>query len=310
MDLKTYAVSQKISTDSNLLDYIVKGQDIPLDVIESSFADFLESFEDSQAHMMVNDYIKYLHTSIPLGIVSLGDHKFKIDGHIPQGVLHALKLLHNVEPETLVQEVINHTFSDLHQDREIKIESLQLLESSKVLVEKIKSQSPVIDTSSTPEVNHQSELSSNNVSDLMTSEVLTPVTTFTLEDESSNEKVANEWNIGSTDVSTELNHNDTNVIPNPIDTISFDDITIGDDPSFDVHKDSQSNQNNDDTLIANPVPLSETITEDVPTSDVNEDDIQKAFVDKLTSIYDDFVSELHRLNIPERLASYGYPIEL
>jgi len=138
MDLKTYAVSQKIANGSNLLDYVVKGESVPLNVVESSFVELLESFDDEQARTLISNYQEYLNKSVPLGIVSLGDHQFKVDGHVSQGVLDAVKLLHNIEPEQVVNDVIEYTFTNLQSGHPIKIESLQLVESSKQVVDQIK----------------------------------------------------------------------------------------------------------------------------------------------------------------------------
>lgn len=293
MDLKTYAVSQKIANGSNLLDYVVKGESVPLDVVESSFVELLESFDDEQARTLISNYQEYLNKSVPLGIVSLGDHQFKVDGHVSQGVLDAVKLLHNIEPEQVVNDVIEYTFTNLQSGHPIKIESLQLVESSKQVVDQIKNIPSIIPID-------EMDKSKNSGIEFVNADLtkpLAPTSPFVIEDDSV--KVEDE-------LGKPVEH--VNSFDNPLD-LQLDELTKA--------TDSLSDMSNEwdvvDPLITegvnDTVPLSDTDS-DTAVDAQTEEEIKQAFTDKLTTIYNEFVSELHRLRIPERLEDYGYPVEL
>lgn len=306
MDLKTYAVSQKITNGSNLLDYVVKGESVPLDVLESSFVELLASFDDEQARTLISNYQDYLNKSVPLGIVSLGDHQFKVDGHISQGVLDTVKLLHNIEPEQVVNDVIEYTFTNLQSGHPIKIESLQLVESSRQIVDQIKN---IPSIKPLDEVSNQiktipSIKSLDEVSDLKTSGIdfvnvdllneLPPVSPFIIEDD-----------INTADEST-------NSFDNPLN-LQLDELTKATDSLSDMSTNWDVEDQSVDNSVIDEISKDDTLLESDINSDVDtqtEDEIKQAFTDKLTTIYNEFVSELHRLRIPERLEDYGYPIKL
>lgn len=293
MDLKTYAVSQKITNGSNLLDYVVKGESVPLDVVESSFVELLESFDDEQARTLISNYQEYLNKSVPLGIVSLGDHQFKVDGHVSQGVLDAVKLLHNIEPEQVVNDVIEYTFTNLQSGHPIKIESLQLVESSKQVVDQIKNIPSIIPID-------EMDKSKNSGIEFVNADLtkpLAPTSPFVIEDDSV--KVEDE-------LDKPVEH--VNSFDNPFD-LQLDELTKATDSLSDMSNEWDVVDPSITEGVNDMVPLSDT-NSDTEVDAQTEEEIKQAFTDKLTTIYNEFVSELHRLRIPERLEGYGYPVEL
>lgn len=293
MDLKTYAVSQKIANGSNLLDYVVKGESVPLNVVESSFVELLESFDDEQARTLISNYQEYLNKSVPLGIVSLGDHQFKVDGHVSQGVLDAVKLLHDIEPEQVVNDVIEYTFTNLQSGHPIKIESLQLVESSKQVVDQIKNIPSIIPIDEMDK-NKNSGIEFVNA-DL--TKPLAPTSPFVIEDDSV--KVEDELN-------KPVDH--VNSFDNPLD-LQLDELTKATDSLSDMSNEWDVVDPSITEGVNDMVPLSDKDS-DTAVDAQTEEEIKQAFTDKLTTIYNEFVSELHRLRIPERLEGYGYPVEL
>lgn len=293
MDLKTYAVSQKIANGSNLLDYVVKGESVPLDVVESSFVELLESFDDEQARTLISNYQEYLNKSVPLGIVSLGDHQFKVDGHVSQGVLDAVKLLHNIEPEQVVNDVIEYTFTNLQSGHPIKIESLQLVESSKQVVDQIKNIPSIIPID-------EMDKSKNSGIEFVNTDLtkpLAPTSPFVIEDDSV--KVENE-------LDKPVEH--VNSFDNPLDLQLYK-LTKATDSLSDMSTEWDVVDPSITEGVNDTVPLLDTDS-DTEVDAQTEAEIKQAFTDKLTTIYNEFVSELHRLRIPERLEGYGYPVEL
>jgi hypothetical protein len=293
MDLKTYAVSQKIANGSNLLDYVVKGESVPLDVVESSFVELLESFDDEQARTLISNYQEYLNKSVPLGIVSLGDHQFKVDGHVSQGVLDAVKLLHNIEPEQVVNDVIEYTFTNLQSGHPIKIESLQLVESSKQVVDQIKNIPSIIPID-------EMDKNKNSGIEFVNADLTKPLahtSPFVIEDDSV--KVEDELN-------KPVDH--ANSFDNPLD-LQLDELTKATDSLSDMSNEWDVVDPSITEGVNDTVPLSDTDS-DTAVDAQTEEEIKQAFTDKLTTIYNEFVSELHRLRIPERLEGYGYPVEL
>ena len=293
MDLKTYAVSQKIANGSNLLDYVVKGESVPLNVVESSFVELLVSFDDEQARTLISNYQEYLNKSVPLGIVSLGDHQFKVDGHVSQGVLDAVKLLHNIEPEQVVNDVIEYTFTNLQSGHPIKTESLQLVESSKQVVDQIKNIPSIIPIDEMDK-NKNSGIEFVNA-DL--TKPLAPTSPFVIEDDSV--KVEDELN-------KPVDH--VNSFDNPLD-LQLDELTKATDSLSDMSNEWDVVDPSITEGVNDMVPLFDKDS-DTAVDAQTEEEIKQAFTDKLTTIYNEFVSELHRLRIPERLEGYGYPVEL
>ena len=92
MDLREYAISQKIQGKSDLLNYVVNNKDVPVDVLETSFRDLLTEQTDAHVADISNDYIKYLKERVKVGIIPLGDHKFEVSGDISDNELEAIEL--------------------------------------------------------------------------------------------------------------------------------------------------------------------------------------------------------------------------
>lgn len=55
MNLKTFAVSQKLHRDQKLLDYVVHEQAVPLNVIQDAFGPLLETQTDVKAERLITN---------------------------------------------------------------------------------------------------------------------------------------------------------------------------------------------------------------------------------------------------------------
>lgn len=112
MDLKTFAVSQKLHRDQKLLDYVVKQQDVPLHVIQETFGPLLQTQSDVKAERLIKDYKQFLADEIPILVRKNAENGFDISGDVPDTVLEVIELLHDVTADTAIRDLI-----DVHMEQ-------------------------------------------------------------------------------------------------------------------------------------------------------------------------------------------------
>ncbi len=129
MDLREYAISQKIQGKSDLLNYVVNNKDVPVDVLETSFSDLLTEQTDAQVADISKDYIKYLKERVKVGIIPLGDHKFEVSGDISDNELEAIELLTGDDKDTVVKRLLDNVLNELRGHKDLDISEIEFSES-------------------------------------------------------------------------------------------------------------------------------------------------------------------------------------
>ena len=114
MDLKTYAVHQKLEADSELLAYVVKGSPIPVPIVEENFRAYLEPLNDPAATRLIEDYAGLIGDEIPVTTQRMGDGGYTISGDIPDRLVEAIQLVHEVTPEEIVSALVNRNTAAVH----------------------------------------------------------------------------------------------------------------------------------------------------------------------------------------------------
>lgn len=129
MDLREYAISQKIQGKSDLLNYVVNNNDVPVDVLETSFSDLLTEQTDAHVADISNDYIKYLKERVKVGIIPLGDHKFEVSGDISDNELEVIELLTGDDKDTVVKRLLDNVLNELRGHKDLDISEIEFSES-------------------------------------------------------------------------------------------------------------------------------------------------------------------------------------
>lgn len=114
MNLKTFAVSQKLHRDQKLLDYVVHEQAVPLTVIQDAFGPLLETQTDVKAERLITNYKTLLADEIPIRVHKNAENGFEISGNVPDTMLEAITLVHGVSAEDAVRDLINTHMEQLY----------------------------------------------------------------------------------------------------------------------------------------------------------------------------------------------------
>lgn len=114
MNLKTFAVSQKLHRDQKLLDYVVHEQAVPLNVIQDAFGPLLETQTDVKAGRLITNYKTLLADEIPIRVHKNAENGFEISGNVPDTMLEAITLVHGVSAEDAVRDLINTHMEQLY----------------------------------------------------------------------------------------------------------------------------------------------------------------------------------------------------
>lgn len=114
MNLKTFAVSQKLHRDQKLLDYVVHEQAVPLNVIQDAFGLLLETQTDVKAERLITNYKTLLADEIPIRVHKNAENGFEISGNVPDTMLEAITLVHGVSAEDAVRDLINTHMEQLY----------------------------------------------------------------------------------------------------------------------------------------------------------------------------------------------------
>lgn len=114
MDLKTYAVHKKLEADSELLAYVVKGSPIPVPIVEENFRAYLEPLNDPAATRLIEDYAGLIGDEIPVTTQRMEDGGYTISGDIPDRLVEAIQLVHEVTPEEIISALVNRNTAAVH----------------------------------------------------------------------------------------------------------------------------------------------------------------------------------------------------
>lgn len=115
MDLKTYAVHRKLRYDDDLLSYVVADLPIPISVVEASFQGFITPLEDKKSEQLIADFPELLANEVPV-VVSKNQETggYDVSGDIPDTLVDAITLVHNIMPNDVVAALVNHNLMTVH----------------------------------------------------------------------------------------------------------------------------------------------------------------------------------------------------
>ena len=130
MDLKTYAVHQKLVADSGLLAYVVDGRPVPIPLIEENFGEFIAPLADEKASRLITDYQGLIGDEIPVLMKRNPETGgYEISGEIPDTVIEAIELVHKVPADEVVRSLVNHNMVMVH-GTEVEVLDISLSEQA------------------------------------------------------------------------------------------------------------------------------------------------------------------------------------
>ena len=143
MDLITYAVSNRLQENGELLTYMDKDS-IPKHVVEKSFERLMNEYSDEDAKLLVEDYKAYLSENVGVAITPKEDG-LHVRGEINDDVVEVIGLVHGKSPETLVEGLITDTISVLNPEQEVKIKNIKLRDKVVRLREVVENTSAIVE---------------------------------------------------------------------------------------------------------------------------------------------------------------------
>lgn len=143
MDLITYAVSNRLQENGELLTYMDKDS-IPKHVVEKSFERLMNEYSDEDAKLLVEDYKAYLSENVGVAITPKEDG-LHVRGEINDDVVEVIGLVHGKSPETLVEGLITDTISVLNPEQEIRIKNIKLRDKVVRLREVVENTSAIVE---------------------------------------------------------------------------------------------------------------------------------------------------------------------
>ena len=115
MELLTYAVRQKLLNDDPLLSYVTRKEPVPIEVIAESFRGYLEPMEDKKSELLVHDYPRMLNENVPVVVNVNEDGGYHITGSIPDTLLEAIALVHNIEDkEEIIRALVDYNMENVY----------------------------------------------------------------------------------------------------------------------------------------------------------------------------------------------------
>lgn len=127
MDLTSYAVERKLANPSDeLFDLVIANKDIPTSVLKDSIKPLIDSRHNNTIETMVHDYPRYLQDNVQLNIIRQGDGKFKIAGHIDDGIVDCITQMHNVEQDEMVRHYVRDLMEGMNTDKEVVIDKIEI----------------------------------------------------------------------------------------------------------------------------------------------------------------------------------------
>lgn len=144
MDLKIYAISQKLKNqNSELLKYI-NNDNIPRDVIETEFKEIFEKYQDDEAMLLADDYKEYLLGTTQV-MFSKNASGLDIEGEVKDNVLDVIETVHKTSKEQVVGELVSGLVETINPTREYEITNIDFIEQLSSLEERIQKHKSQID---------------------------------------------------------------------------------------------------------------------------------------------------------------------
>ena len=144
MDLKIYAISQKLKNqNSELLKYI-NNDNIPRDVIETEFKEIFEKYQDDEAMLLADDYKEYLLGTTQV-MFSKNASGLDIEGEVKDNVLDVIEIVHKASKEQVVGELVSGLVETINPTREYEIANIDFIEQLSSLEDRIQKHKLQID---------------------------------------------------------------------------------------------------------------------------------------------------------------------
>lgn len=143
MDLITYAVSDRLSRNGELLSYM--NQDaIPKAVVEKAFEELIKNYNDKGATKLVENYKEFLSEHVGVAITPKGDG-LHVRGEINDNVLDIIQMVHGQKSETVVEDLVRDTIKAINPDRDITITKISLADKLVRLKESISNTNAIVE---------------------------------------------------------------------------------------------------------------------------------------------------------------------
>lgn len=143
MDLITYAVSDRLSRNGELLSYM--NQDaIPKAVVEKAFEELIKNYNDKGATKLVENYKEFLSEHVGVAITPKDDG-LHVRGEINDNVLDIIHMVHGQKSETVVEDLVRDTIKAINPDRDITITKISLADKLVRLKESISNTNAIIE---------------------------------------------------------------------------------------------------------------------------------------------------------------------
>lgn len=126
MNLKHFAVLQKLQGKSNLLEYLVENKDVPIVELEKAFGSLLEKETSTVADEVVSDYKTYLQKNTQLGIVTVSDNEFTVTGGVDNRLVEAIQLLTGDTKEDIVDNLVATVMSEIRGSKELTVSNVEI----------------------------------------------------------------------------------------------------------------------------------------------------------------------------------------
>ena len=136
MDLLTYAVSQKLRKGVDMWELVHQGKDVPVSIIESAFAETLDTFKDDVAERLVKDYNSYISYDVPVTMApEIGG--MTVRGHLDDTVTPIVQAIHGKSKEAVVTDVITRAVHTINPSRQINVTDIEFSDSVKQFAENV-----------------------------------------------------------------------------------------------------------------------------------------------------------------------------
>lgn len=143
MDLITYAVSDRLSRNGELLSYM--NQDaIPKAVVEKAFEELIKNYNDKGATKLVENYKEFLSEHVGVAITPKDDG-LHVRGEINDNVLDIIQMVHGQRSETVVEDLVRDTIKAINPDRDITITKISLADKLVRLKESISNTNAIVE---------------------------------------------------------------------------------------------------------------------------------------------------------------------
>ena len=143
MDLITYAVSDRLSRNGELLSYM--NQDaIPKAIVEKAFEELIKNYNDKGATKLVENYKEFLSEHVGVAITPKDDG-LHVRGEINDNVLDIIQMVHGQRSETVVEDLVRDTIKAINPDMNITITKISLADKLVRLKESINNTNAIIE---------------------------------------------------------------------------------------------------------------------------------------------------------------------